>query len=157
MWIIIKMRNITSFPPGRKISSHGSALRTPPVGSAGKAPKKTNTQPNPSAPERDVYKRQACNILLRPQLLHTFQIQRQCPYGRCTGKCKQDCRQHPLKELNRAQSAHRLHRQRIHNHHVQNIRRIRHQKHRCQIPQYLSLIHISASRLDAFSVYPFHT
>ena len=49
------MRNITSFPPGRKISSHGSALRTPPVGSAGKAPKKTNTQPNPSAPESPVF------------------------------------------------------------------------------------------------------
>lgn len=49
------MRNITSFPPGRKISSHRSTLRTPPVGSAGKVPKITNTQPNPSAPESPVF------------------------------------------------------------------------------------------------------
>ena len=49
------MRNITSFPPGRKISSHRSTLRPPPVGSAGKVPKITNTQPNPSAPESPVF------------------------------------------------------------------------------------------------------
>lgn len=49
------MRNKTIFPAEAENHLPQERFRTLPVGSAGKAPKKTNTQPNPSAPKKPCF------------------------------------------------------------------------------------------------------